>query len=239
MGNPGQGFSRRVSQANLDMFAPLLRDIGKKRQQTESEEEDGSGSRTRLDPAYAAAAKEFTGSKFTARLPYTFPRGAIGTITVDTAAKGIMTVGAVLVAEIPGGRRWKQAAFTKQLFTDFFGGRKINLTHLDADGSRTLEPGNPITKTSSNYCYELGAAHGSDYPTNGRPIAVFLKLSESRFEYRLVMPGELDYAPLDKFLAVHWQGPAGRMRRFVTDLPTLTAAWPWAPFLPPSEESPE
>ena len=76
----------------------------------------------------------------------------------------------VLVAEIPGGDRWKQANFDQHTFETFFeaklGTRRwVCFQHVNAAGIEVLEPLRPsIIVPSVNFRFELGAGAGLPYP---------------------------------------------------------------------------
>ena len=236
----GKGFARQVKDSNLAKFAPLLRDRTKDPTPPLSEENGplklmpGSG-RDEL----SAAQSLFAGSRVRVDLPFTFswwtpvPASEAGISIADLGstegeAGGDSGVSySVLVAEIPGPGRWTQASFNRKVFYEFFGADIIELTYIDAHGTLVHDNANPIVKKSKNYCYELGAAAGLKYPNgdNGRPIGVFLRLNPQQFHYRLMMPSDPDHTILVTFLANDWKGPAGRMRRVVTDLDTLLNVW--------------
>ena len=240
----GKGFARRVTGSNLAKFAPLLRDRTKESNPPDSDENAQSKSPPGTNTDELAAAQSlFEGLKVRVALPFTFSWGPSGS-TTPTGTSSVETgstegeVGdvsgvsyPVLVAEIPGPGRWTQASFSREVFSDFFGAGVINLTYIDAQGEAIHETANPIVKKSSNYCYELGAAVGLDYPNldDGRPIGVFLRLEPQQFQYSIVMPPDPGHATLATFLANRWVGPSGRMRRVTTDLDTLLGIWPSSP----------
>ena len=243
----GKGFVRRVTKLDLANFAPLLRDLTKEptaRLSTENTSSDSpSGSNAN---EFVAVQALFSGSKVQVNLPFTFPWGnlapepepqsSIDAVEPPDTQNDVLIhlKDTVLVSEIPGPGRWSQASFSKKIFDEFFGAGQIHLARINADGTVTDEIANPIIKRSKNYCYELGAAAGLNYPprTDGRPIGVFLRLGEQQFQYRLVMPSDPDHAILNGLLATYWEGGDRFMRRVTIDLQTLLGAWPTAPFLP-------
>ena len=240
----GKGFARRITQSNLSDFAQLLRDRTKTPDNQILSDSAPSGSQPGSGtPELAPAQLQFSGSRVQVDLPFTFSWGTSGPSTVtDPSKPGLVSAKgeipgnpnascSVLVAEIPGPGRWTQVSFSKEVFHGFFGAGTIGLEYTDANGTLKHETASAIVKKSSNYCYELGAAMGLGYPSvsDGRPIGVFLRLELQQFRYGLVMPSDPGHTILDSFLAEKWTGPAGRMRRVVTDLETLLEIWPAAP----------
>ncbi len=244
-GEVGKGFARRVTGTNLAKFAPLLRDrTGESNPQPTSDENaqakpQAGTSTNELD----AVQSLFNGSRVRVALPFTPPRRPSGSTQRTGISSGesgskeeedkdvLRVYYPVLVAEIPGPGRWTQASFSWNVFSTFFGAGDIALTYLNAQGEAIQETSKPIVKKSRNYCYELGAAAGLDYPDKnvGRPIGVFLRSEPQQFEYVIVMPSDPGHPILVTFLANRWAGPAGRLRRVTTDLNTLVGIWPSAP----------
>lgn len=149
----------------------------------------------------------------------------------------------ILVAEIPkANTRWNQANFDKHSFEHFFGMSKTSsqlaiLRHVEANGTLGQEERRPgVAVKSQNYRLELQAAAGLAYPAGGRPIAVFVKLAELSFRYRLLMPRDQGHAAADSLLRELWRGRSDRMRRVETDTATLSRYWPNPPFglVPPN-----
>ena len=132
----GKGFARRVTKSNLGSFAPLLRDRTKDPNQQPSEESSPSGtSPGTISDELAAAQALFDGSRVQVQLPFPRSSGTVGQEpgTGPTHAQTGPSEGqddeashygnSVLVAEISGPGRWKQASFSKEVFSDFFGVR--------------------------------------------------------------------------------------------------------------------
>ena len=165
--------------------------------------------------------------------------------TTKVAKKGVV-VDEVLVAEIPkGSSRWNQANFDQKNYEDFFGAkigtqRMMFFRHIAEDGSvEPTEVRPSVAVKSSNYRFELAAAAGLSYPTNGRPIGVFVRESVRTFRYQLLMPGDDGHSVMADFLDKNWSGPAGRMKRVRTTVSALVTLWPssglWGVDLLPSE----
>jgi len=137
----------------------------------------------------------------------------------------------VLIAEIPkAGGRWNQANFDLGTFRNFFGAspgrtQRIVLTHVDILGhlgSQEIRPS--VAVKSHNYRFELDAASGLEYPTTGRPIAIFVRVATRTFRYRLLMPGTRRYRSTSDYLKAHTSEEANRVRRLLTNVRALRSA---------------
>lgn len=142
----------------------------------------------------------------------------------------------VLIAEIPrGSSRWNQANFDLESYEGYFGAkvgttRMMFFRHVDAGGILAATEIRPsVAVKSSNWRFELAAAAGLKYPTNGRPIAVFVKQASRNFHYRLLMPGDTAHPLIEKLLDSNWHGPAGRIKRVRVAHSVLEQAWPDSP----------
>lgn len=146
----------------------------------------------------------------------------------------------VLIAEIPAsGDRWKQANFDLDNYRHFFGAREgedrlVIFRHVNEDGSMADYERNrpPVAVKSRNFRFELAAASGIPYPTDGRPIGVFVRVATRTFFYRLLLPNDSEHATVRDFL-VALAGPAhptDRMMRERTTVAALRDAWPNSPF---------
>jgi len=131
----------------------------------------------------------------------------------------------VLIAEIPrGAGRWNQANFDASTFQSFFGatpgesGQRILLRYVEDGGSLAeIESRPSVSVRSQNYRFELAAAAGKDYPSSGRPIGVFVRVSTRMFIYSLVLPNDSPHRQLDDWLTSHWTGRDDRMKRITTN----------------------
>lgn len=142
----------------------------------------------------------------------------------------------VLVAEIPkAGNRWAQANFDLENYEGFFGARvgsqrRISLHQVDTSGViGEVESRPSVEVASQNYRFELAAARGQDYPSEGSPIGVFLRLGTGEFLYSLLLPGAAGYRDVDNLLTEKWQGRVDRKRRVRCTVEELQAAWPDSP----------
>jgi len=130
----------------------------------------------------------------------------------------------VLIAEIPkGSDRWKQANFDMDTFQIFFGANPFNsnqrvlLRHINEDNTLSnIENRKTVSRKSINFSIELNAASGLDYPDNGRPIGVFVKVTTRMFLYHLYMPNQPLYEEFNEWLQTNWTGRADRMKRMTT-----------------------
>ena len=128
----------------------------------------------------------------------------------------------VLIAEIPrSGNRWKQANFDKNTFENYFGATcgengayRILLKCVNFDGSMCETEIRPsVSVSSQNYRFELDAANGLAYPSDGnRPIAVFARVSQRDFIYTLLMPEQDGYTTVLSFISKKEKRSA-KMRR--------------------------
>ena len=129
----------------------------------------------------------------------------------------------VLVAEIPkSGDRWKQANFDVGTFQNFFGaipgdnGQRILLRSLKDDAAlSSIEVRPSVSVKSKNYRFELDAATGLLYPTEGPPIGIFIQLTTRMFLYHLFMPNHNLYEEIADWMNHNWRGRADRMKRIV------------------------
>ena len=143
-----------------------------------------------------------------------------GAKRVADARPGAVEAMPVLIAEIPkSGDRWKQANFHKEDYEDFFGAevgtqRRMLFRSLQDDGSLAEVERHPSVEVASqNYRFELGAASGLLYPTDGRPTGVFLRLKPRTFLYSISMPGGQWHEELKNYLDS--ASVAGRLMRRV------------------------
>ncbi len=161
-----------------------------------------------------------------------------GEVPEDVEAWDFTDTDVVLVAEIPrSGNRWKQANFDKDTFTDFFGAtpgdnsQRVLLRNVKRNGAFSdIEIRPSVSVISQNYRFELEAAAGLDYPTAGRPIAVFIRVSTRMFLYVICMPNDSFYGPVRQFLDQQWEGRTDRMERIRTTVQELRLNCPNLPF---------
>ena len=128
----------------------------------------------------------------------------------------------ILVAEIPrSGNRWKQVNFDKETFENYFGATcgengeyRILLRNVGESGELGETEVRPSVSVSShNYRFELEAAAGIEYPSDGRrPLSIFAKVSPRDFIYEVVMPDGTGYSSLLSALDSKAEA-SSRMRR--------------------------
>ncbi|MGH7927736.1 MAG: hypothetical protein ACREQV_08065, partial [Candidatus Binatia bacterium] len=178
------------------------------------------------DPRVMERAKKNTGNERS--LKGATKKVAPETVTDEQAS--------VLVAEIPAaGVRWSQANFDLANYEGFFGAkvgtqRRISLYSISGSGNTGEVESRPSVEVASqNYRFELAAARGLDYPSDGRPIGAFVRLPTGQFLYMLVMPNSQHHAALKSFLDARWTGRADRMRRVRASVAELRSAWPKSP----------
>jgi hypothetical protein len=143
----------------------------------------------------------------------------------------------VLIAEIPrGSSRWEQANFDKRSFTEFFGvtigvPHSVRFFYVQDDGSLVAEKLRPAVPVKSrNFRFELAAAKGVAYPAKGVPIGVFERISESDFQYVLLMPGDKAHTLIEKYLNADRPRTSRLLRRVQMTSGDLRKIWPDAPF---------
>ena len=152
---------------------------------------------------------------------------------VDSQTSGAPSGDIVLLAEIPkGSTRWNQANFDLDNFKQFFQLqpgtlRRVVLLPVSPDGTVGDPEVRPsVDVKSHNYRIELGLASGLDYPENGRPIGLFLRIGPRRFRYRLLMPDDAAYGDVQDFLAARWTGSENQMKRIRIGQEELSQALP-------------
>lgn len=148
----------------------------------------------------------------------------------------------VLIAEIPGrsngNNRWSQANFDAQTFREYFGAQpgvngayRLIMRNVLRDGTLGETKIRPsVSVASANYRFELTNAEGLPYPANGRPLGVFVKVSERTFLYMLVFPIYEGHAQLQNIVDEH-RVRANRLVRYRTTARELSEICPALPLL--------
>jgi len=75
-----------------------------------------------------------------------------------------------------------------------------------------IENRQSVSVKSKNYRFELDAASGLDYPTNGRPIGVFIKVSTRIFMYHLFMPSDPMHFEILNWMNANWSGKLAKRK---------------------------
>lgn len=143
----------------------------------------------------------------------------------------------VLIAEIPRAHtRWNQANFDINTFINFFGATpgdnslRILLRNIKDNGSlKKTEIRPSVTVKSRNFRFELEAAAGLNYPEQGRPIGVFVRISKRMFLYMLFMPTNSKYDEILLFLNKLHPPAEGIVRRCLTNIKDLERNCPNLP----------
>lgn len=129
-----------------------------------------------------------------------------------------------------------QADIGKSAFTKFFngtvGGHVDVLVNTVTVGSPTKVPKERqlVNVKSKNYRLEIDFPH--DYPTTGRPVVMFRRLTANEFDCLLLMPDAVGYAEALATLDSFADPVSGsRMRRAILDSLQLKSSWPGCPLL--------
>ena len=143
--------------------------------------------------------------------------------------------GPVLIAELPGGKRWSQAAFPKRFIDDFFQvrpgtGDVLRLWPVtQAQGVGPQERAVCGYKGSRNWYYELGlvAAIGDYPPRPSKPIGVFHRIDNQTCRYTILMPDHASYPVVADCLEANLPNRRGNeLRRAIVPAQVLLDAWP-------------
>lgn len=142
----------------------------------------------------------------------------------------------VLIAEIGGGNRWKQVNFPIKIFENFFGAQRgdntytIQLQNITKDGALGDIVKRPsITVKSNNYRFELSCEETHQpYPNDGnRPIGIYVKLTDTKFLYRVLMPGYEAYQRIKDYLYREAEvSRAGELKRKIVHVEAIHALYP-------------
>jgi hypothetical protein len=152
-----------------------------------------------------------------------------------------MELDRVLFAQVPAaGGRWSQVHFNTQITEQYFrvtnvAAQRVYLTSISATGLRGEEEVRPVvySQANGNHKIEIAAAKGLDYPESP-PLLVFRERQVRCFDYILLMPDSPGYGAL--FGLSQNLPTIGRgLRRAITDIATLSQAWPACPLLAPGD----
>ncbi|MHB8107568.1 MAG: hypothetical protein ACYDH4_09125 [Candidatus Cryosericum sp.] len=145
----------------------------------------------------------------------------------------------VLIAEIPkAGNRWQQANVDAGTFLAFFnsqpgvsGQEMLVLREVQRDGRLgRIQQRPPVSVRSQNYRVELSIEGEVQYPDDGRPIGVFVRLSTRTFLYMVLLPSDAGHIALQRELD-HHRARRDRVVRYSTDVQELRGLCPTLPLL--------
>ena len=141
----------------------------------------------------------------------------------------------VLIAEIGGGRRWKQVNFPVNICEDFFGAERgnnaynIKLMNIAKDGSLgEVEIRQAVSVKSQNYRFEIKCAETEGgYPGNDkRPIGLFIKLYNDEFLYQVLRHGDKGYKKIKDYLYHESTSRARELKRAIVHVEAIHAIYP-------------
>lgn len=142
----------------------------------------------------------------------------------------------VLLAEIGGGKRWKQVNFPIKIFENFFGAHKgdnnytVKLTNIAQDGTLgETRDQQAVTVKSNNFRFELNCVETQgQYPGNeNRPIGIFIKTGERNFLYQVLLSSYPAYKKIKDYLYLESSaGRIGELKRKVIHIEALHALYP-------------
>lgn len=141
----------------------------------------------------------------------------------------------VLVAEIGGGTRWKQANFPIAIMKNYFGVNPVADDHIQLHEVETSGAVTNVANTlvvnvrSQNYRVELSTVAGISYPTSGRPIGIFRRVAPKEFRYRVFMPSDAAHPNLASYLSAKYAGPSRQLKRLIIDHSELQKLWSGCP----------
>lgn len=183
------------------------------------------------------------GKKVKKKKPTTTSSSSIAVVPAvsgsTTIATGSTTSGPeILIAEIGIGRTktsWQQANIPKKLMLSFFGvgasmQGQITLHEIDSKGATTNSGlTNVFSTKSQNYRFKLSSVLGKNYPSSGRPIAVFRAVGPKEFRYRIFFPSEVGYSALQVYLNTNYLGNSHHLKRISVTSSDLMSVWPGCP----------
>ena len=142
----------------------------------------------------------------------------------------------VLIAEIGGGRRWKQVNFPVEIFESFFGAERgdnsynIELINIAQDSSLgDVEIRQAVSVKSHNYRFEINCAETEGaYPANSkRPIGLFIKLDNDKFLYQVLLSDYSAYNSIREFLYRESEVKReNELRRCIVHIEAIHALYP-------------
>ncbi len=152
-----------------------------------------------------------------------------------TAESDGETQSRVLVQVVPrSGDRPSQVGIAKDAMIEFFGlapgiERTIQLQNVPVMGSPGPYEDRRLVRSEVNLNsrIEVGALSGRQYPSTGRPIAIFQEVGTSLYRYMVLMPGDEGHEELWGYLS---SLPRGRsLQHEIMLLGKLLSLWPGYP----------
>ncbi len=171
----------------------------------------------------------------------TGPRQIVEAVVADVETP-VGRTGQFLVTHIPAaGNRWRQVGFNIEVIRSFFrvqpdSSQRVFLQECQPDNT-LVEPELPrpcvYSQINKNHRIEIGARPDVQYPTVGRPIAVFRELQTRSFAYMLLMPGEVGYEAMSALLENRENVGRvfGGVRRVTATRADVHGVWPDCPLV--------
>lgn len=144
----------------------------------------------------------------------------------------------MLIAQVPAaGGRWRQIHYNAAVIEQFFhakanSNQRIFLKEVRLDGSLGVDEVRPIVYSSSNknYKIEVSSRLDEDYPNQGTPIIVLREVGIRNFLYMLILPSDIQYKTLMKFIEKGESVGKGH-KRIITDSSALKKIWHDCPLI--------
>ena len=180
------------------------------------------------------------------RQPRTGPRRIVEAVVAEVETP-VGRTDRFLVAHVPAAEnRWHQVGFNIDVIRRFFriqpdSSQRVFLQECRPDNT-LVEPELPrpcvYSQINKNHRIEIAARSGAQYPTTGRPIALFRELQTRSFAYMLLMPGEVGYEGMSELLENREN--VGRVfrgvRRVIATRADVHGVWPECPLVTAIEE---
>ena len=142
----------------------------------------------------------------------------------------------VLITEFSkSGDRWSQVNFPIKIFEDFFGAKRgdnsynISIMNISKDGELgEVVNVQSVTVSSNNFRFELNCKETKQaYPSgDDRPIGIFIKLSNTKFIYRVLMPEDESYKTIKTYLYKESKSKPREMKRAIVHVEAIHALYP-------------
>ncbi len=136
--------------------------------------------------------------------------------------------GEVLIAEIPRSTgRESQVNFHKEAYSEYFGVQegaqaRVLFRPVHSDGALgDVESRPSVARKSRNWSFELEAAAGLVYPSDGRPIGLYVRAEDQAYLYCILNPGDDGFASTVSVLDAENPMPGRMMRNLRVSLQEL------------------